>query len=157
LVGQRRSISEYHEWTGAEVPPFRRTERLGNLTIHRQKELKLNVVRVPKCEAGPVWSIQDLTVLDTQGIETCWPGFEFFSTGATKGDVVESNPKFIEHVAFKLMLIFVDCEHWLRPERRSKTVILDDANRRRPEEAFVPLDTSLEIGNCQGVMVESRE
>jgi hypothetical protein len=40
-------------------------------------------------------------VLDTQGIESCWPGFEFFSTSATKGDVVESDSKFIEHVALK--------------------------------------------------------
>jgi len=125
--------------------------------MHRQKELQLNVVRVPKCEAGPVWSIQDLTVLDTQGIESCRPALEFFSTSATKGDVVESDSKFIEHVAFKLMLIFVDCEHWLRPERCSKTVLLHDPNRRRLEEAFVPLDASLEIGNCQGVMAECRE
>jgi hypothetical protein len=44
-------------------------------------------------------------MLDTQGIESCWPGFELFSTSATKGDVVESDSKFIEHVALKLMLI----------------------------------------------------
>ena len=64
------------------------------LGTHRQKELELNIVRVPKCETGAVRSIQDRTVLDTQGIESCWPGFEFFSTRATKGDVVESDSKF---------------------------------------------------------------
>jgi hypothetical protein len=94
-------------------------------------------------------------VLDTQGIESCWPGFELFSTSATKGDVVESDSKFIEDVALKLMVIFVDCEHRLKPDRRSIIILVDDPNRRRLEEALVPLDASLEIGNCQGVMVES--
>ena len=96
-------------------------------------------------------------MLDTQGIESCWPGFEFFTTRATKGDVVEADSNFIEHVALKLMLIFVDCEHRLRPEGRSKRVLLNDSNRRRLEESFVPLDASLEIGNGQGVMAESWE
>ena len=63
--------------------------------------------------------IQDLTVLDTQGIESRWPGFELFSTSATKDDVVESDSKFIEYVPLKLMLIFVDCDHRLKPHRRS--------------------------------------
>jgi hypothetical protein len=94
-------------------------------------------------------------VLDTQSIEACWPGFELFSTSATKSDVVESDSKFIEYVALKLMLIFVDCEHRLKPARRSIIVLVHDRNRRRLEEALVPLDASLEIGNCQGVMVES--
>jgi hypothetical protein len=69
--------------------------------------------------------------------------------------VVESDSKFIEHVALKLMLIFVDCEHRLNPDRRSIIILVDDRNGRRLEEALVPLDASLEIGNCQGVMVES--
>jgi len=95
-------------------------------------------------------------VLDTQGIESCpWPGFGFFSTSATKGDVVESDSKFIEHVALKLVLICVDCQHRLKPDRRSEIVLVDDRNRRRLEEALVPLDASFEIGNCQGVMIES--
>jgi hypothetical protein len=58
-------------------------------------------------------------VLDTQGIESSWPGFELFSTSATKGDVVEPDWKFIDHVALELMPIFVDCEHRLEPHRRS--------------------------------------
>ena len=45
-------------------------------------------------------------MLDTQGIESCWLGFELFSTSATKGDVVESDSEFIEHVALKLRVIF---------------------------------------------------
>jgi hypothetical protein len=94
-------------------------------------------------------------VLDTQGIESCWPGFELFSTSATKGDVVESDSKFIEHVALKLMVIFVYCEHRLKPHRRSIIVLVVDRNRRRVEEALVPLDASLEIGHRQGVMAES--
>ena len=44
-------------------------------------------------------------MLDTQGIESRRPGFELFSTSAAKGDVVESDSKFIEHIALKLMLI----------------------------------------------------
>jgi hypothetical protein len=51
-------------------------------------------------------------------------------------------------------LIFVDCEHRLKPDRRSKTVLFEDRNGRRLEEALVPLDASLEIGNRQGVMIE---
>ena len=69
--------------------------------------------------------------------------------------MVESDSKFVEHVALKLMLIFVDCEHRLKPDRRSIIVLVDDRNRRRLEEALVPLDALLEIGNCQGVMIES--
>ncbi len=98
--------------------------------------------------------IQDLTVLDTQGIESRWPGFELFSTSATKDDVVESDSKFIEYVPLKLMLIFVDCDHRLKPHRRSIIVLVDDRRRPRLEEALVPLDASLEIGNCQGVVIE---
>ena len=79
---------------------------------------------------------QDLTVLDTQGIESCRPGFELFSTSTTKGDVVESDSKFIEHVGLKLMLIFVDCKHRLKPDRRSIIVLVDDRSRRRLEEAL---------------------
>jgi hypothetical protein len=93
-------------------------------------------------------------VLGAQGIEPSCPGFELFSTSATKGDVVESDSEFIEHVALKLMLIFVDCEHRLKPDRGSKLVLVHDRNRRRLEEALVPLNASLEIGNCQ-VVIES--
>ncbi len=89
------------------------------------------------------------------GIESGWPGFELFSTSATKGDVVESDSKFIEHVALKLMPICVDCEHRLKPNRCSKIILVDDRNRRQPEEALVPLDAPLKIRNCQGVMIES--
>jgi hypothetical protein len=94
-------------------------------------------------------------VLDTQGLESCWPGFEFFSTSATKGDVVESDSRFIEHVALKPVPICVDCERRVKPDRRSETVLVDDRDRRRREEALVPVDASLEIGNRQGVMIES--
>jgi hypothetical protein len=96
-------------------------------------------------------------VLDTQGIESCWPGFELFSTSATKGDVVESDSKFIEHVALELMVIFVDCERRLKPHRRPIVVLVNNFNRRRSEEALVPVDAPLEIGNCQGVMIERRK
>jgi hypothetical protein len=96
-------------------------------------------------------------VLDTQGVESCWPGPELFSTSATKGDVVESDSKFIEHVPLDLLAIFVDCKHRLKPDRRSKCVLFHDRNRRRPEEMLVPLDAPLEIGNCQGVVIESRK
>jgi hypothetical protein len=96
-------------------------------------------------------------MLDTQCIKSCWPGFELFSTSATEGDVVESDSKFIEDIALKLMLMFVDGEHRLKPDRRSIMVLFDNDNRRRLEEALVPIDTSLEIGNCQGVMIESRK
>jgi hypothetical protein len=71
--------------------------------------------------------------------------------------VVEPDSKFIEHVALKLMLIFVDCEHRLKPDRRSIIVLLDDPIGRRLEEALVPLNAPLEIGNCQGVVIESRK
>jgi hypothetical protein len=70
--------------------------------------------------------------------------------------VVEPDSKFIEHVALKLMLIFVDCEHRLKPDRRSIIVLLDDPIGRRLEEALVPLKAPLEIGNCQGEVIESR-
>jgi hypothetical protein len=69
-------------------------------------------------------------VLDTQGIESCRPGFELCSTGTTKGDVVESDSKFIEHVAFKLMLVFVDCG--TSPQTRPP---LDNCFRRQPQQA----------------------
>jgi hypothetical protein len=59
--------------------------------------------------------------------------------------VVESDSTFIKHVALKLMLSFVDCEHRLKPDRRSIIVLVDDRNRRRLEEALIPLDGSLEI------------
>jgi len=127
------------------------------LGTHRQKELELNIVRVPKCETGAVRSIQDRTVLDTQGIESCWPGFEFFSTRATKGDVVESDSEFIEHVALTVLPVLVDCEHRLKPDRRSKAVLVHDRAGRRPEEALVPLDAPPEVGHGQGVMAERRK
>jgi hypothetical protein len=85
-------------------------------------------------------------VLDTQGIESCWPGFELFSASATKGDVVESDSRFIEHVALKLILMFEDREHRLKPERCSIIDLVNDRNRRRFEEALVPLDASLNPG-----------
>jgi hypothetical protein len=53
------------------------------------------------------------------------------------------------------MLIFVDCEHRLIPERGSIVVSVADRNGRRLEEALIPLDASLEIRNRQGVVVES--
>jgi hypothetical protein len=68
--------------------------------------------------------------------------------------VIEPDSEFIEHVALKRLPICVDCEHRLKPNRRLKTVLVHDRNRRRPEEALVPLDASLEIGNRQGVMIE---
>jgi hypothetical protein len=77
------------------------------------------------------------------------------STSATKGDVVESDSEFIEHVALKLVLICVDCEHRLKPDRCSKIILVDDRNRGRLEELLIPFDASLEIGNCQGVMIKS--
>jgi hypothetical protein len=58
--------------------------------------------------------------------------------------VVESDSKFIEHVALKLMLIIVDCEHRLKPHRRSIIVLVDDRSRRRIEEALIPLDASFD-------------
>ena len=75
-------------------------------------------------------------MFDTQGIKSCWPGFGLFDQRNQRrcGQV---DSKFIEHVAPKLMLICVDCEHRLKPDRRSKIVLLDDRNRRRLEEALI--------------------
>jgi hypothetical protein len=47
------------------------------------------------------------------------------------------------------MLVFVDCEHRLKPDRRSIIALVDDRSRRRLEEALVPLDGSLKIGNVK--------
>jgi hypothetical protein len=71
--------------------------------------------------------------------------------------VVESDSKFIEHVALKLMLIFVDSERGLKPHRRPIVVLVNNFNRRRSEKALVPVDAPLEIGNCQGVVIERRK
>ena len=96
----------------------------------------------------------DRTVV-AQGVESCRPGLELFSTSATKGNVVESDSTFIEYIVLELLAVCVDCKHRLKPNRRSKGVLVDYRNRRRVEQALVPLDASLEIGSCQGVMVES--
>ena len=95
-------------------------------------------------------SIQDLTVLDTQGIESRWPGIEFSSTRAAKGDVVEPYSRFIVHVALKRLPICVDCEHRSRPIGRLKTVLVHDRIRRRPEEGSQHTET---VGLDGGVLL----
>jgi hypothetical protein len=93
-------------------------------------------------------------MLDAQGIKPCWPGFKLFSTSATECNVVESDSKFIEDIVLKLTLIFVDSERGLIPERRPIVVLVINCNGWRSEEALVPVDAPLDIGNCQGVMIE---
>ena len=46
---------------------------------------------------------------------------------------------------------------WLKPDRRSKAVLVHDRAGRRPEEALVPLDAPPEVGHGQGVMAERRK
>src|SRR5260221_3079651 len=104
----------------------------------RREQLECDVVGVTKRQTRAVARIDDVTVRDTELVETGRPLFELGAARATERDVIESRPALVEAFGADQIGEAVQAEHRVAQQiddvaERTRVLVEDrsDAQKRR--------------------------
>src|ERR1700733_1145324 len=126
----------------------------------RSKEFQCDVVRVTAGQPGAVSGINYATIGDTEFFEPNLPRLNITSSCTGKRQVVETNSTFIKRAGVRRIGKLVKSDDGLTSDKQdsaSKWAGAFVQHQLHSEESFVPLDTAVEITDCQSHVGDRRK